>query len=137
MEKKKALAFGKDVFLLGKNSDGDICWLEAPSWDCGWYWGFGYVEVYTRQWSPENSKDIISHSHLHSLELSESVLNDTERREFNTLAIEFYRWKNEAEIKYLGHSVRGKGIVDKDEAKRINESVLPAIMGRMVELLTP
>jgi hypothetical protein len=28
--------------LLGKNNGQDI-YLSPPSWDCGWYWGFGYL----------------------------------------------------------------------------------------------
>lgn len=46
MKKEKRHAFGKDIYLLGVDADGTRYWLEAPSWDCGWYWGFGYVEVY-------------------------------------------------------------------------------------------
>ncbi len=29
--------------LLGKDSNNICYYLEKPSWDCGWYWGFGYV----------------------------------------------------------------------------------------------
>lgn len=29
-------------FLIGK-VDGENIYLDAPSWDCGWYWGFGYL----------------------------------------------------------------------------------------------
>lgn len=28
---------------LGKYEGEDV-WLARPSWDCGWYWGFGYVQ---------------------------------------------------------------------------------------------
>lgn len=24
-------------------ADGENVWLEKHKWDCGWYWGFGYV----------------------------------------------------------------------------------------------
>ena len=34
-------------YLLGRDEEGINYWLEEPSWDCGWYWGFGYVETYT------------------------------------------------------------------------------------------
>jgi hypothetical protein len=34
--KRKDRAFGKDIFLLGKDSDGYTVWLEEPKWDCGW-----------------------------------------------------------------------------------------------------
>ena len=66
MEKKKSHAFGKDVYLLG-TINGRYQWLEAPSWDCDWYWGFGYVEEYTRHDKPSASRDIVSHTHVDSL----------------------------------------------------------------------
>lgn len=28
---------------LGKNADGENIYLSPPKWDCGWYWGFGYL----------------------------------------------------------------------------------------------
>lgn len=63
-KKQKSHAFGKDVYLLGKDKDGIKYWLEAPKWDCGWYWGFGYIETYQQNWSPEKARDINSHSHF-------------------------------------------------------------------------
>lgn len=66
LKKKTSNAFGKDIFLLGCDETGQSYWLEAPKWDCGWYWGFGYVETYTRNWQPSASRDIDSHSHIDS-----------------------------------------------------------------------
>jgi hypothetical protein len=66
MEKETSHAFGKDVFLLGKDEEGKTVWLEEPKWDCGWYWGFGYVETYTGN-HPSHSRDIQSHTHFSSL----------------------------------------------------------------------
>lgn len=28
---------------LGKDLDGESVYLTKHSWDCGWYWGFGYL----------------------------------------------------------------------------------------------
>jgi len=67
LEKRKSHAFGKDIFLLGKNAEGKLVWLEAPKWDCEWYWGFGYIEVYTNSNNPERARDIQSHSHFSGL----------------------------------------------------------------------
>ena len=77
--KKKSFAFGKDVYLLGTNSDGIKYWLEAPKWDCGWYWGFGYVETYTNNSNPEKAKDIESHQHIDSSFMGVSEYYDTEK----------------------------------------------------------
>lgn len=67
VEKQKSHAFGKDIYLLGIDEDGTKYWLEAPKWDCGWYWGFGYVETYTNNTNPHLAKDISSHSHFSGL----------------------------------------------------------------------
>ena len=66
INKNKSHAFNKDIYLLGSDSDGIKYWLEAPSWDCDRYWGFGYVETYTNNENPSLSKDIKSHSHIES-----------------------------------------------------------------------
>lgn len=66
MQKKIRQAFGKKVYLLGRYKDGHTFWLEAPSWDCGWYWGFGYVDTYTRPEGPP-AKDISCHTHYDGL----------------------------------------------------------------------
>lgn len=33
--------------LLGIRKDGQKVWLSEPKWDCGWYWGFGYLGEYS------------------------------------------------------------------------------------------
>ena len=63
INKQKSNVFGKDVYLIGTDEFGTKYWLEAPSWDCGWYWGFGYIETYTNNAHPERSIDISSHQH--------------------------------------------------------------------------
>lgn len=67
IKKEKRHAFRKDIYLFGINSEGKKIWLEAPSWDCEWYWGFGYMETYTNNDNPEKAKDIMSHSHFSGL----------------------------------------------------------------------
>lgn len=64
LKKKTLHVFSKDIYLLGRDKDGVNYWLEAPSWDCGWYWGFGYVETYTNNGNPEKAQDISSHQHI-------------------------------------------------------------------------
>ena len=66
LKKKTSHAFGKKIWLLGQDEEGTNYWLEEPSWDCGWYWGFGYIETYTNNRAPSASKDIQSHSHFDS-----------------------------------------------------------------------
>ena len=78
LNKRKDHGFGKDVFLLGRDKDNDYIWLEAPTWDCGWYWGFGYLEVYTNPLNPSRSKDITRHFHFSGL-VGQQEYYDTEK----------------------------------------------------------
>jgi hypothetical protein len=77
---KKDNAFGKEVYLLGSDQDGIFYWLEAPKWDCGWYWGFGYVETYQKNRKPSKAKDIDSHRHIDSSFLGVQEIYDTEKQ---------------------------------------------------------
>ena len=74
MKKQKNHAFGKDIYLLGKDNGDTLYWLEAGSWDCKWYWGFGYVETYTNNNHPSRSRDISSHQHFDSLFLTKTKM---------------------------------------------------------------
>jgi hypothetical protein len=75
INKKTYTAFNKNVYLIGVTDDNVYIWLEEPSWDCGWYWGFGYLETYTNNRYPHLSKDINSHSHFTNFDNNTS-LND-------------------------------------------------------------
>lgn len=54
-------------YFLGLNADGDKMWLEAPSWDCDWYWGIGYVKTYQQNWMPSKARNITSLNHFNYL----------------------------------------------------------------------
>jgi len=130
LSKKKIHVFGKDNYLLGQDSEGIKYWLEAPQWDCGWYWGFGYIETYTNNRNPEMSRDIQSHEHfsgfvgqmfeydfnkkceikkeyIHILNdkgsrLTETVLTDSEAWELSDLMKRFYTMREMADILHQG-----------------------------------
>ena len=63
LPKTKDKAFGKEVYLLGRDNEGIKYWLEEPKWDCEWYWGFGYIETYSGNRKPSIAIDISSHQH--------------------------------------------------------------------------
>lgn len=63
MNKKIINKFGKH-YLLGEGKDGQLYWLEEPTWDCGWYWGGLYLHTYTNNRQPTRSKDLNSHEHF-------------------------------------------------------------------------
>jgi hypothetical protein len=140
MEQKKLIpkrtdfAFEKKVYLLGIDENGQYVWLEEAHWDCGWYWGFGYIERYNigRGKNPHLSTDIRSHSHYDGIigkrekydsekktwslseyvhhindkhsEFKSTVLTDKEAWQLSELMKTFYTLREAAEIFKLGGS---------------------------------
>jgi hypothetical protein len=155
MNKRKSHAFNKDIYLLGKNRYGELVWLESPTWDCGWYWGFGYVETYTNNRYPHLARDISSHSHFSGLigkqdngkyiyhinEIMDTPLTDTESWELSDLMKRFYTLKESAEVFHRGNanytSNTKHDSKNEDLAKYINEVELPKIFARVIEILSP
>ena len=157
LNKKKSSAFNKDCYLIGKDKHGDYIWLEAAQWTCGWYWGFGYIEVYTNQLNPEKARDISSHSHFNGLigkqedgeykhhineVLVESVLSDSESWELADLMSSFYTLQDAAALLKLGSSYIASSAVSNDlkndgMRKEINEVLMPAIINRVYAILDP
>ena len=156
MEKQTTTAFKKKVYLLGEDAEGTKYWLEAPSWDCGWYWAFGYVETYTNNNYPEKSRDINSHQHFDSLFLNDSKVNafDAFKEFFKETTLNekeiwllidymysFYALKRAAEILSRGYShmtekAKLSEVQNSEMAKEINEKMLPAIFKQIDILLS-
>ena len=153
MEKKTSKAFGKKVWLLGKDKDGINYWLEEPSWDCGWYYGFGFVESYEDNKSPDKAKDIDSHQHFDSLFLNgpkcskdmfkeffvETPLSDDEIWELVDYMKTFYTLKSVAELFKHGYSWQtSKAKIDQLQSDEQNDLVnkvwLPEVFKRIEKL---
>ena len=154
MKKRKSHAFGKDIYLLGKSADGTLYWLEAGTWDCDWYWGFGYVETYTNNKYPERAKDISSHQHFDGLFFNkgrigyhvfkeffaETTVSDKELWTLLELMKSYYTARDYADLIYKGDGPYTTNpcrelIQDKREYDRINKVVIPGIMNGVYELL--
>lgn len=150
---------GKDkVFFGTRKSDGERIYITKPSWDCGWYWGFGYLG---------NRRE---HYHLSSYQDKQRVLTDdkgkfhvfTEKRninmyealiedydlnsaikenlwEFCEVVLTAYSLKKTAEVLGRGGSHMTSNpcseiIKNKEEVERINEVVLPALFNKLNEI---
>lgn len=163
MKKKTTNAFGKKIYLLGKDVDDTMYWLEEPSWDCNWYWGFGYVETYTNNSCPDKARDIKSHQHIDSSfigkvgENGEYIYNifdtpllkggktftEDEGWELTELFSQFYTLSKAADLFYAekGHVAPTAVKHDSEECKRmynyINQTMMPAIFKRIDEILSP
>ena len=66
LNKKQVKLFNRNNYLLGEDKDGTRYYLEEPHFDCGWYWGLGYIETFTNNRQPTRSVDINSHEHFDS-----------------------------------------------------------------------
>lgn len=50
-----------ESLLIGKDIDGHKIYLSKPTWDCNWYWGFGYI----------GNKNL--HTHLNQLHPNKNI----------------------------------------------------------------
>lgn len=163
MKKKTTKVFGHKYYLLGKDEDGTKYWLCEPSWDCDWYWGFGYVQTFTNNGKPELSRDIASHQHIDSCFMGKidkegeyiynifdaprlkggTTFTVQEGWELSELFSQFYTLSNSAQFFYFAKSNRSSTEVqhDKEKCKEIyeyiNHTLMPPIFKRIEEILTP
>lgn len=153
MKKEKSFAFGKNIYLLGKDEEGVTYWLEEASWDCDWYFGFGYIETYTNNKNPRLARDINSHEHYDTKILKNGVcpsdfkkifvetpLDDDEIWKLNELMETFYTLKKYHELLHIGGSHITKNSVsdilkNDKEYKRLKDVVFPALFKEIYNLL--
>jgi len=147
MNKKIEYAHGKQ-YLLGIDKDGEEVYLTAPSWDCDWYWGFGYIE---RKGSHSHwNSDIVGKqedgSYCHHLnenkDIAETVLTDKESWKLSELMKSFYILRETADFYHRGGShITDNPLKDKlkndTEYKRINKLLLPLIFKEINKILSP
>lgn len=155
MEKKIINKFGVH-YLLGITKEGQYLWLEKESWDCNWYWGFGYLHTFTNNTNPERAKDISMHTHFDCMFLKgpdcckdmfinyfkETVLTDNEIWTLCDLMMTYYTLKKSAELFRHGYSYcTEKAKIDKLKSPMtedlINKVLLPEVFKKIEQLLTP
>lgn len=156
MIKQKSRAFNKDVYLLGIDKEGTKYWLEAGKWDCGWYWGVGYVETYQRNSEPSRARDIDSHQHFNGMFFNkkqngydefkafftETVLTKNEIWTLIELMKSLYTLREYSDTICRGgaHYTNNpcKEIIQNNsEYDRINKIVIPAVLFEVYKLLSP
>jgi hypothetical protein len=166
VKKHTDTAFGNRYYLLGVNEDRCPVWLQEPSWDCGWYWGCGYVNTFQHGRLPSLAKDIDSHRHadgylfgqirqgpsnhenyVHSVYESPNLVKTTftakQGWELGELFAQMYLLKDMAAFcsrSRPGCNVSGSNPVEHgdctDMAKRINQVMLPAVFKAIEKILT-
>ena len=154
MKKKTVKVFGETSYLLGRGKDGDMYYLVEPKFDCGWYWGMGYIHSYTNQRQPERSRDIQMHTHFDSMffrehdghtnfkeKFVETPLADKEIWTLMELMKSAYTLREMADMCYRGGAHYTTNpckelLQDWNEYNRINDVLLPAIFEQVRNLLT-
>ena len=155
MNKHKDRAFKKNVYLLGEDNEGIAYWLEAPSWDCSWYWGFGYIETYTNNKQPSDARDIDSHQHADGKFQGEGddtniftgdflvskTFTEKEGWILRELMTTFYHLKEHAEFTgrggmHITNNPLNKLFKNKRTAKRINDKLIPEVTKQILDILT-
>jgi hypothetical protein len=154
LQKKKSFAFGKDIYYLGQDKEGINYWLEGASWDCDWYWGFGYIETYNYNSNPQHSTDIQNHEHADNFlseffiefngskpKLINRTFTEKEGWELSELFKQYYLLKDMAEYFKNGKANCADTKIPKylkpELVKEINEVRLPIIFNRVYKILTP
>lgn len=162
IKKRTSEAFGKKVYLLGVFDNGEYFWLEEAKWDCGWYWGFGYIETYTNNKFPNRAADISSHSHWQggiagyvrdtvkpyinhmydNNHIVKCTLTEQESWKLAELMKSYYTLKEAAALLDSGSAHVTENPAEAtlhrpDMAKTINEELMPAIFAQVYELLDP
>ena len=150
LKKKVFERNGKKYFLLGK-LNGENYWLESASFDCGWYWGFGYIEVFNHF-----KTDIVEHTHyncmlfkqnqkgdfihiLRDIPNFKTPLTEPEQWELSELMKEFYTLSDTARLFYSGNSnytTSKVNLKNMELYNKINKEMLPKIFDRVYEILS-
>lgn len=128
-----------EKILIGKNQENEPIYFYRPSWDCNWYWGFGYI-----------GNDNL-HTHLNSLGknnlyeniknyFSEFRLQDKDIWLFCEYVMTVYALRPYSEVirrggSYYSHNPHKDVIKNPDEYKRINSELIPLLIDEIYKLL--
>ena len=132
----------KKVFFGTRKEDGKKIYLSPPSWDCGWYWGFGYLgnrDEHYHLSGYQDGRNINMYDALSGdYDLNPLIAKDV--WSFCELVKTAYTLKETAEVLGRGGShyttnVCADIVKNEDEVKRINEIVLPAIFDAIGKIL--
>lgn len=154
LEKKVITWHGKKHYLIGKDNIGQEHYLEAASFDCNWYWGWGYLHVFSNPRDPARSADICQHWHFSKFFeqssinaydafkdfFKETVLTDNEIWQLVDYMCSFYTLRKSAELFHLGNShYTGKASIEElhntEIEDYINNKAIPAIIKKVNILL--
>lgn len=129
----------KDKIYIGINPDNEKEYLAPPSWDCNWYWGFGYLQ----------NKNI--HHHIDCINKDKNLFNaikeyytdlqldNNKLWVFCELMATFYTLKETANLYYRGGSHYTQNplnhlLQNKTEYDHINNELMPQLFDEVYKL---
>ena len=138
----KTINGSEKVFFGIRKLDNTRIFITKPSWDCGWYWSFGYLGNKNEHYHLSgyaNGRNINMHDAL----LADYDLNNKIKSNlwvFCELAETAYSLNETAEVLGRGGSHYTNNpcksiIMNTDEVKRINEDVLPSIFNEISRII--
>lgn len=146
MKKRIIIRHNKEMYLIGKNTHGENVYLPKASWDCGWYWGFGYLETLSSH-THFDSEILRNKENLNGYDMfkeyfAETCLTDYEIWELVDYMKTFYTLKETAEIlkhgcNYYTERAKINELQNTEMAEKINKEMLPKLFERVYALLEP
>lgn len=126
--------------FLGTSHDNGRIYLTPPSWDCDWYWGWGYIgntHIHYHLSSMFEKKDMYTGIKEH---FKTFVITDNgDLWKFCELVRTFYHLRETSDVLTRGGSHYTTNpcqelIKDADYAKHINTVLIPAIFAETYKL---
>ena len=131
--------YAKKIYLGTVN--GEKIYLSAPSWDCGWYWGFGYLGNNNCHYHVDGlRKDVNLYDGFKKHFGNSFVIKESDIWVFAELFQTFYSLRETAELlgrggSHLTTNPCSEIIINKSETERINNVVLPAIFDEIYKVI--
>jgi hypothetical protein len=134
---------GKDKVFMGVNKESkEKIYITKPTFDCGWYWSFGYLgnkDCHYHLDGYANGRTISMYDALlKDYELSNNIKNNL--LDFCELALSIYQLKTTAELFGRGgmsitNNPCKDSIINTKLSDKINQELLPIVMQKFWDLI--
>lgn len=125
--------------FLGLTVEDERVWLSPPSWDCDWYWGWGYMGNRNLHY---HMSSLFGKTHMYQGikdHFKSFAIHDKDLWTFCELVRTFYHLRETSDVLTRGGSHYTNNpleelIKDTDYAKHINTVLMPAIFAETYKL---